>query len=131
MKTIVLLGGTERRSSRPTGLPRSAVPNPYAACVVRFGHEGKVHMYLNAALPTGHHPSEGICSDCGHSYSHVIRQGTSLCRECGVECLAECARELEQAGINLGWGYHKSDSDTDEYKRERMRVKRPTHRLVP
>ena len=78
------MGGTEAASKTPAGLPRRRF-NPYAACVVQFGDRGKVHLYLNAGIPRGHHPSEGICTKCKHAYSHHIGDGKPTCEECEGE----------------------------------------------
>ena len=116
----VLLGGDE-----PAASPRSTRPpkrriNPYATCVVTFGHDGKIHMYLNAAIPDGHHPSEGICPKCGHAYSHMIGSGRHQCEECDGDDIALAAMRLEAAGINLGWGFSEH---TRDYERERRNAR--------
>lgn len=80
-------------------------------------------MYLNAAIPTGHHPSEGICPQCKHAYSHVIYQHSGQCRECHGDDIAIRAMALEQAGINLGWGFSEH---TRDYERERRGIGRPS-----
>lgn len=119
-----LLGGIESASTRSTVPPKRRI-NPYAACVVQFGHEGKIHFYLNAGIPIGHHPSEGICPQCKHAYSHMIGHNFVRCSECEGDRLAAMAEKLESAGINLGWGFSEH---TRDYERERRKA-RPTSRL--
>ena len=114
-----LLGGTESSRHRPASMPRRI--NPYAACVVRFGHDGKDHLYLNAAIPKGRHPSEGICATCEHAYTQVITGGVKVCDECHGDDIALMAQRLEADGINLGWGFSEQ---TREYVRESRGVGR-------
>jgi len=112
-----LLGGTEPRSSQPARRP-SKRRNPYATCVVQFGHNGKIYFYLNAGIPDNRHPSEGICETCKHAYSSLINSGRGQCQECDDDVIAMAAMRLEQAGINLGWGFSEH---LGEYERESHR----------
>ncbi|MEM9111321.1 MAG: hypothetical protein AAGC72_15005 [Planctomycetota bacterium] len=100
--------------------------NPYAACVVKFGHNSKMHLYLNAALPDGFHYSDGICPKCGHAYSHLLgRDGH--CDECEGDRIAMLAMDLEKQGVQLGWGWHAKDAINIDYLREQYG--RPTASL--
>ena len=117
-----LLGGDEPRTARPSGTPKTSRPNPYAACVVRFGHDGKTHLYLNAGIPRGHHPSEGICTKCGHAYSHMVNADQTTCGECRSEMLAAAAQQFESAGISLGWGYAEHSVEYERESRQRWRA---------
>jgi hypothetical protein len=89
--------------------------NPYAACVVKFGHAGKWHLYLNASTPEGHHYSEGICKECGNAYSHMLGSEAERCNECEGDRIAIAGMSLERQGIPLGWGVL---DHTKEYERE-------------
>lgn len=98
-----LAGGTEdlRRRVRVNAKPRRV--NPYAACVVTFGHRGKLHLYLNAGVPEGCHPADGICERCGHAYSQLARTGDKVCGECRDDALMAWMLEVERThGVNLG-----------------------------
>lgn len=98
-----LLGGTEdrRRKARVNAKPRRV--NPYAACVVTFGHNGKLRMYLNAGIPEGCDPADGICEKCGHAYAHLTRTRETRCRECRDDALMAWMLDVERThGVNLG-----------------------------
>jgi hypothetical protein len=99
-----LLGGTEDRRRAPTAnakKPRRI--NPYAACVVVFGHNGKMRMYLNAGVPTGRHPADGICDKCGHAYAHLTSTTDTRCRECRDDDVMMWMLDVERThGVNLG-----------------------------
>ena len=74
------------------------------------GADGKQHLYLNAALPRDHRTGEvvaplerAVCVEknrCGHAYSHLRLNGTSICRECAIDdaeaLVAECAEYLKE-----------------------------------
>ncbi len=90
------------------------------------GADGQQHRYLNAAIPRDPLTGEpiaplqaAICGSpgrCGHAYSQLMVAAKTggneiagdsreqICEECQLEEIAELARELQEAGIPLGWG---------------------------
>lgn len=140
MKTqAALLGGDEARGKKPGKTARVMRRNPYAACVVRVGRGNDVFLYINAAIPKGHHPSEGVCPLCKApdpnggktakvSYAGMINAGKPHCDECEGDRIAAMGIDLERQGIPLGWGAHASSRQTPEYEREAYKLtSRTTH----
>lgn len=120
--------GTRRkpRGPRPSRPPRAKRREGHATVP---GFDGKQHRYLNAALPSERAdppPVEScVCTArCGHAYSHLYGR-ESGCDECRLEDVAAVARELEAAGIELGWGGGGRDPFSERamygYKRSGIR----------
>ena len=102
------------------------MPNPYAVCSVI---KGGTAVLVNSSTREGFDAERNTCPKCRITeyksgdirpvcYANKRHAGT-CCDECHDDQIAMMAIELERAGINLGWGYHKSDSDSAEYLRER------------
>lgn len=76
--------------------------------------DGTPRRFLNAEIPIDCRSgapcrpiASSVCDQptgCGHGYSHLLRTGKLVCDECRTEEQAALAQELQQAGIELGWG---------------------------
>lgn len=113
-----LLGGLDSHRKRSVQAPKRRM-NPYAACVVQLRKDGKLFLYLNAGIQSGHHYYESQCPGCGHGYSELIdAPASAVCNECHGDHIAMRGIELERQGIRLGWGAHHADAVNIDYLRE-------------
>lgn len=82
------------------------------------------HIFHNQAFPTDRHDNhiapvmDSICPSCGGGFSELMHYPSGRdCSECRTQRAADIAKQFEDAGINLGWGGHRSE-DAGERARE-------------
>ena len=93
--------------------PDGDVVAEYGAALWMVRVNGGVrHRLLTSGVPEPRQDrslSSPICTKCGYAYGYLAESDACICHECRLEDIADAAKELEMAGIRLGWGYHRKD----------------------
>lgn len=72
---------------------------------------------LNQELPAKDgqyiaHPQDGVCGECNHIYTHLMRNAGQPCDECRLQNMAELGQRIQdEYAVDLGW--HTTDHDGD------------------